>query len=84
MRRLSYLNSATPSAISAISSAATGRPYANNREAGDMFAEIMRQTELGNYASEIMRQKLCVRNYASDGTGTFRKQFLKVPVPSDA
>ena len=38
MRRLSYLNSATPSAISAISSAATGRPYANNRAAGDMFA----------------------------------------------
>jgi hypothetical protein len=22
--------------------------------------------------------------YASDGTGTFRRQFLKVPVPSDA
>jgi hypothetical protein len=30
-----------------------------------------------------MRQKYASKKYASDGNGTFRRPFLKVPVPSD-
>jgi hypothetical protein len=32
---------------------------------------------------DITLSQRCAQNYASDGTGTFRRQFLKVPVPSD-
>jgi hypothetical protein len=31
-----------------------------------------------------MQNHYNLENYASDGTGTLRRRFLKVPVPSDA